>query len=82
MGVWLAGQGSPKWATALAAVGATILLDRSACEGEAKWWGPAVLDAPVTRPSSLKVREPDPFSVRSQVFSETGQEDGFLQGRC
>jgi hypothetical protein len=43
-----------------AAVGATILSNRSASVGEAKWWGPAVLDAPVPGPSPLKVSEPGP----------------------
>ena len=40
-------------------------------EGTAKWWGPAVLDAPAARPSSLKVREPNSPPVRSQVFAKT-----------
>ena len=44
-----------------AAVGVTILSDRSAREGEAKWWDPAVLDAPVARPSEWDNREPGPL---------------------
>ena len=54
------GQGSPGWATAIAAVGATIFSDRSVSEGKAKWWGPAVLDAPIARPSPWEEHEPDP----------------------
>ena len=56
------GSGIARMSDREAAVGATILSDRSASLGEAKWWGPAVLDAPVPGPSSLKVREPGPLS--------------------
>ena len=51
MGAVPAGQGSPQKGDREAAVGATILSDRSVSEGEAKWWDPAVLHAPVARPS-------------------------------
>ena len=73
------GSGIARLGDRKAVVGATILPDRSACEGEGKWWGPAILDAPAARPSSLKVREPDPPSARSQVFAKTKGEIAFLQ---
>ena len=57
----LPGPGSPARATAPAAVGATILPDRSEAKREAKWWGPAVLDAGAARPSAWAIREPGPF---------------------
>ena len=44
-----------------AAVGVTILSERSVSEGEAKWWVPAVFDAPVARPSEWDNREPGPL---------------------
>lgn len=52
-----------------AAVGVTVLSDRSAREGEAKSWGPAVLDAVVAAPSPWEVREPGPshLSFRCEV---------------
>ncbi|GAA5048909.1 hypothetical protein GCM10023208_06590 [Erythrobacter westpacificensis] len=52
-----------------AAVGVTVLSDRSASEGEAKSWGPAVLDAVVAAPSAWEFREPGPsnLSSRSEV---------------
>ncbi len=40
------GQGSPEWATAIAA--------------GAKWWGPAVLEAGGARPSCWENREQEP----------------------
>lgn len=64
MGAVPEGQGSPRMGDREAAVGATILSYRSASVGEAKWWGPAVLDAPVPGPSPLKVREPGPSPAR------------------
>ena len=63
MGAQPAGQGSPPRATAKAAAGVTILSDRSASEGVAKWWDPVVLEAPVARPSHWDIREPDPLPL-------------------
>ena len=48
-----------------AAVGVTVLSDRSASEGEAKSWGPAVLDAVVAAPSAWEFREPGPSHLSS-----------------
>lgn len=43
MGVWLASQGLPTRATALAAVGATILLNRSEAKGRQNGGAPPSL---------------------------------------
>lgn len=65
MGAVPAGQGSPRTGDREAAVGITVLSDRSASEGEAKSWGPAVLDAVVAFPSAWEVREPGPSPLSS-----------------
>ena len=82
MGAVPAGQGSPRTGDREAAVGATILLDRSASAGEAKWWGPAVLDAPVPGPSPLKVREPGPSPRPMKSAGASHLQKDFPTGPC
>jgi hypothetical protein len=65
-----------------AAVGATILSYRSPSVGEAKWWGPAVLDAPVPGPSSLKVREPRPLPRPMKSTRANHLQKDFPTGSC
>ena len=71
MGVRPAGQGSPKGRPRSGGRGNDFVgLQRS--EGEAKWWDPAVLDAPVARPSEWDNREPGPLPHgRLQMIAET-----------
>ena len=54
------GQGSPEWATAIAAVGVTILFAAGCNPVAGKMVGPAVLEAGGARPSCWENREQEP----------------------
>ena len=68
MGVRPAGQGSPKGRPRSGGRGNDFVGPQRS-EGEAKWWDPAVLDAPVARPSEWDNREPGSLPSSSELDS-------------
>ena len=77
MGVRPVGQGSPKGRPRSGGRGNDFVGPQRS-EGEAKWWDPTVLDAPVARPSEWDNREQVPF--QKFTLSRSRMQRSVLEG--